>query len=279
MKHCLTVKRDLRMIGLASKIVYMQKNHWCGCSARQQKLSFMGPRRHYSHDPRGICPLLIFLCGGGWQKVDRNAWLPNLVSFAQQGYAVASVDYSVAPDTAFPEQIVEIKTAIRFLRAHASDFQIDPGQVVIMGESAGGYLAGLAALTGDQPAYQNTLYPGVSDAVQAAVLWYAPTGLQLMDNSKLHVKVDDFPDLCGLAGKQSPPFLLLHGLADHTVPWSQSERLYDALQNQGVASELILLENACHGDGLFIQDPVKERMLQFINRALQGRAPAAAREE
>lgn len=267
------------MIGLASDIVYMQKNHWCGCSARQLKLSFMGPRRHYVHDPKEICPLLVFLCGGAWQKVDRNVWIPNLVSFAQHGYAVACVDYSVMPDTTFPEQIVEIKTAIRFLRTHSAEFQIDPDHVVIMGESAGGYLAGLAALTGDEPSYKNEWYNTVSDAVQAAVLWYAPTGLHLMDNSKLRIKVDQFPDLCELVHEKMPPFLFLHGLSDHTVPYSQSERLYDTLQKKGVVSELFLLENACHGDGLFIQASVKERMLHFIDQALQGTQVAATWKE
>lgn len=272
MKTILQLERRLPMIGLATDIVYQQKMYWCHCSARPLRMSVMAPRQHYPGiDPTGRWPLIVFLCGGAWQKVDHNAWLPNLVAFVEHGYAVASVEYSVLPYTEHPEQVMEIKAAIRYIRAHAEVFSVDPGRIAIMGESAGGYLAGLAALTGDDPQYKDTHDPAQSDAVQAAVCWYPPTGLQLMDNSGLRVRVDNFPDLCGLVSPKSPPFLLLHGLADSQVPYQQSERLYDALQTAGIRSDLYQIDGADHADCLFVQPEMKGHILDFLDDTLGNR--------
>lgn len=268
MKYVLNMPREDKMIGLAADIVYMQKMYWCHCSARELKLSFMGPRQHYSYDTPGNCPLIVFLCGGGWQKVDRNAWIPNLVYYTEHGYAVASVDYSVLPYTEYPEQLMEVKAAIRFLRLHADEFHIDPNRISVMGESAGGYLAALAALTGDAAEYKDEHYPEQSDAVQAAVAFYPPVSLQLIDNSGLRIRVDHFPDLCDLISNNTPPFMLWHGLADELVPWEQSERLYDALQHAGVNSEYCLIEKANHADALFVQKQVKQRVCSFLDHHL-----------
>jgi acetyl esterase/lipase len=269
MKTTLRVERKDQLIALASEVVYMQKPYWCDCNAQQLKLSFMKPRHYYSYDDKKIYPLLIFLCGGGFQKMDRSVFLPELVYFAKKGYAVASVDYSTMPTTDYPERLIEVKTAIRFLRSHASEFCIDSDKIAIMGESAGAYLAGLAGLTGDDKQYKTGEYENVSDAVQAVVTWYAPVSFGNMDNSGLRIRTDQFPDLCGKVKEDTPPFLMMHGLEDGQVPYDQSERLYDTLQNHGVESDLYLLEGANHGDGLFIQEPVKHIISSFLDRYLK----------
>lgn len=269
MKEVLRLERRQPMIGLAIDVIYQQKMYWCNCSSRPLRMSVMAPRQYYAGiDPTGRWPVLVFVCGGGWEKVDHNAWLPNLVTFVERGYAVVSVEYSVLPYTQHPEQMMEIKAAIRYLRAHADAFHIDPDRIAIMGESAGGYLAGVVALTGDEEAYKDGHDAQCSDAVQATVCWYPPSGPQLMDNSALHVWVDNFPDLCTLVSDKTPPFLLLHGLQDRLVPYQQSERLYDALQAAGIPSDLYQLEGADHADCLFVQPEVKDRIADFLDKTM-----------
>ena len=166
MKKIISVTQEHPMVALASDITYMQKSFWCGCSAYPLKLSFMRARHRYAFDPEHEnYPCIVFVCGGAWEKVDRNVWMPNLAYYCQKGYAVASVDYSCLPVTVHPEQVTEIKTAIRFLRAHAADFRIDPERIAVMGESAGAYLAALTGLTCDEKEYRNEYYPEQSDAV------------------------------------------------------------------------------------------------------------------
>lgn len=268
MKQIWSLERKSKMIGLASDITYMQKTYWCHCSARALKMSFMSPRQHYTNDGTGEYPLIVFVCGGGWEKVDRNAWLPNLVYFVERGYAVASVDYSVLPYTEFPEPMMEIKAAIRFIRAHAKEFHILPEKIAVMGESAGAYLADFIALTGDDPQYRDAHNPEESDAVNACVSWYVPSATRDLTDIGLRVRVDNYPDLCDLVKKDSPPVLLFHGIGDTLIPYSQSERLYERLQEEKVVSELYLIEGADHADALFVQEEVKQKILEFLDRCL-----------
>ena len=97
MKKTISVQKAEPLALLASEVVYDQSAYWSNSTARQLKLSFMKPRQHAPGDPEGDYPLLVFLCGGAWMKVDRNAWIPELVYYVKHGFAVASVEYSVLP--------------------------------------------------------------------------------------------------------------------------------------------------------------------------------------
>lgn len=261
------------MIGLASEIVYLQKPFWCNMSARSLKLSFMAPRCYYDYDlhPQKALPLIVFLCGGAWQKMDRNAHMPNWAYFVDRGFAVASVEYSTMPFTEYPEALVEIKTAIRFLRSHAEQFHIDPDKVAIMGGSAGAYLANLAALTGNAPEFKNGYYENEKDSVQAVISLYTPSFPGPEAQKVLRVRVDNFPDLCAVAQKQQeplPPFLLLHGTEDNQVSHNESIRFYETLSARGCTCDLYLLEGANHADAAFVQPEMKQLMADFLEKRL-----------
>lgn len=117
MKKIISVTQEHPMVALASDITYMQKSFWCGCSAYPLKLSFMRARHRYAFDPEHEnYPCIVFVCGGAWEKVDRNVWMPNLAYYCQKGYAVASVDYSCLPVTVHPEQVTEVKTAMQLTK-------------------------------------------------------------------------------------------------------------------------------------------------------------------
>ncbi len=202
-------------------------------------------------------------------KQDRSVWLPELVFFAKHGYTVATVDYSTFVSTEFPEQLIEVKTAIRFLRTHASELNIDPARFASMGESAGGQLATWVAVTGDDPAYKTNDYPDQSDAVQCCAAWYPVTHInQFPKPENMRIRTDNYPDTCALANSNTPPTFLVHGTADSQVPHTQSIRLHDKLCDLEVACELYLLNGADHSDPKFVQPKVQEKMLGFLNKHL-----------
>lgn len=259
------------IIGLADKIVYSQSPCWCNATFRQLSLSLLRPRQYYSYDRTYICPLIVFICGGAFEQMDRNVWMGELAYFAKEGYAVACVEYSTLPRTRWPQQLIDIKQAIRFLRFHAAEYGIRADQIAVMGESAGGYLAALAGLTGDDPLYKTDENPMQSDAVQAVIAWYPVTDLPglIQTTEKYSVMshlTEHAPSLLDIVTSDSPPFLLVHGTDDEQVPYQHSERFYNCLQKNGVLADLYLLNGAHHNDAPFVQNEMKERIKDFLQR-------------
>lgn len=267
MKETIHVPVTAPLIGLASEIVYTQKPYWCNATYSQLKLSLLKPRKYYDYDPDDKYPVIVFLCGGAMEQMDRNVWMGELSWFAKRGWAIACVEYSTHPRTKWPEQIHDIKCAIRFLRAHAKEFGLDAGRIAAAGESAGGYLALAAALSGNMPEYDVGEYPEQSSTVQAVLAWY-PAVSCMHTAVQLHVDTSAMPDLLDWVTPDAPPAMLLHGTADQLVPHSESERMYEALKKAGVPADLYLLEGAHHNDAPFIQECMKERMLQFLEKHL-----------
>jgi acetyl esterase/lipase len=262
---------------LAADIIYSQKKEWCGGKYRQLKCSLLKPRCHYSYDENVIYPLIVWLCGGSFAEVDRNLWMPEMTYFAKHGWAVLSVDYSTTQLTYYPEQLEDVKAAIRYARAHAADFHIDPERVAIMGESAGGYLSVLTGCTNGVPEYEAGNYLDKSSTVQAIVAWYpvaTPATLSKKNWQETHFPryVADYPNLPDLSYSDVPPTMILHGTGDTLVPCSDGEDLYEALQKAGVDSELYLIEGANHADHHFVQDETKALILAFLNRRLGQKA-------
>lgn len=272
MKQTIRIPVREKVVCLAADIVYGQRQEWCEAKYRQLRLSLMKPRCHYPNDETRDYPLLVWLCGGSFAEVDRNVWMPELVYFAKRGYAVASVEYGVTSLTRFPEQLEDVKLAIRYLRAHAKELHIQPEHVAVMGESAGGYLSALTGLTGRNRAFDRGEYQDQSSDVQAVVTWYACTDTRdLGDPNVTHCPPDtaNYPVLMDLVTSGAPPMLLMHGTADTLVNCQQSEMLYDALQKANVESSLYLLEGANHADHPFAQDQCKAIMLEFLDRKLK----------
>lgn len=258
------------VIALTPEITYLQKPYWCHCSTQSLKMSLLSPRRHYAYDPElSPRPCILFFCGGAFMKQDRSVWLPELVYFARHGYTVAAVDYSTFAATEFPEPLIEVKTAIRFLRAHARELNLDPARFVSMGESAGGQLAAWAAVTGDEPSYREGENLDQSDAVQCCVAWYPVTHVnQFPKPNNMRIRTDNYPDTCALASKSTPPMFLAHGTADGQVPHTQSVRLHDKLQELGVDCQLCLLNGTDHSDPRFVLPEVQQKMLAFLDKHL-----------
>jgi acetyl esterase/lipase len=201
--------------------------------------------------PAGSLPAAVYVHGGGWRSGDRHAalvpWINPLL--AGNGIVAVSVSYRLSDEAAFPAQIHDVKAAVRWLRANAARYAVDPDRIGIWGDSAGGHLASLLALTDGMAELDGDCgTPGTSSAVQAVVARCTPTDFTdpvwTRDNDAL-VKLFGGPladraELCRLASPvhhahpAAPPFLLVHGTADEVVPYQQATRLAGALTAHGV---------------------------------------------
>jgi len=227
----------------------------------------------------GPFPAIISIHGGGFAFGDRRG--PDLaaaLNALERGYAVVSVDYRLSGEAAFPKQIHDVKAAIRFVRAHAAQYDINPEKLAVWGSSAGGNLAALAGTTGQLKELEDlTLgHEGVSSRVQAVVDWYGPTDFSQMDaqakaqgcgtSDQKHGAADSFESLylgatvseaselvqkanpISYITPDDPPFLLQKGDQDCTVPVGQSQLLADALQAAALDVQFDLLPGVGHGD-------------------------------
>ena len=273
MKKRLNIKLRENVICACTDIVYAQRKYWCDTAIRPLKLSMIYPRTFFKYDPKDKLPVILWLCGGAFTEVDHNVWLPELTYFAKHGYAIASVEYSVFSRTKFPQQIIDIKEAIRFLRANSGFYNINADNIAVMGESAGGYLTAAAAVTGETKEFDQGENLEYSSSVQAAVPWYPPVDMKEladMGNSAEFPKdLAQYLNPISLISEKTPPFLILHGMKDSQINYKNSEILYEALQQEGVPSDLCLIEDAEHADTPFVQKEIKDIILQFLDKYMK----------
>ncbi len=243
-------------------------------------------------------PAIVWVGGGGWVTQDFNAHLAELVGFAEGGYVVALIEYRLAGECKFPAQLIDIKAAIRYLRAHAEELNIDADRIGVLGESAGGHLAALIGTTGETREFDQGEHLDQSSAVQAACCWYTPVDFKLMteqlmekdgENGVVH-KEPIPPSVISIllggdplknpelvaranpltyAGENTPPFCLMHGTKDPVVPIAQSEMLHNELEAKGVPVSLYRIQGAPHASIHFYQPKTKEIVLKFFDSVLK----------
>jgi acetyl esterase/lipase len=228
---------------------------------RPLKLDIVRPRNL----PAEPMPVVIWVHGGGWRGGGSRGGISRLTSFAQRGYFCASIEYRVSGEAVFPAQIEDCKCAIRFLRAKAKEYHLDPDRIGVWGGSAGGHLVSLLGTTGDVKALEGSGgYPEFSSRVQAVCNWCGPSDMVKMLETSNANGQDAVSKLIGgsIAEKKEvaiqaspityvsencPPFLIMHGENDRTVPIDQSKTLHEALKKAGVESTLHIIENTGHG--------------------------------
>lgn len=253
-------------------------------------------------------PAVIYYHGGGWVRGDKATERERNIGgkLAAAGYVFVSVNYVLGP-RAWPANLLDCKNAVRFVRQHAARYGIDPDRIAAMGTSAGGHLAMMVGYTTDHAEFEPTApYAGVSSRVAAVVDFYGMTNLltrrqvesdgtptgQFMDSHApevLGVTRTENPARWRAASpvthvtKNSPPTLIVHGLADATVDYIQAVELANVLRARGVAHELRLLEGIGH---MFYLDDWKGQPMPdltpvvtaFLAKYLS-RAPLAAAKE
>jgi acetyl esterase/lipase len=218
---------------------------------------------YYPKVANGAVPAVLYVHGGGWTRGDKRAGVgtEDIPELATRGYLVAAINYRLAPQYKFPAQIEDVKCAVRFLRANAAAYGIDPNHIGAWGGSAGGHLVALLGVTDATAGFEgNGDYADQSSRVQAVVDMFGPTDLSAVFQGAappLMVQVfgttDKNSDIIKRASpvtwvsSDDPPFLILHGEKDTLVPLSQSEIFYDRLVAASVPATLITVKNAGHG--------------------------------
>ena len=209
-------------------------------------------------------PAVLFLHAGAWILGDKTvtSGVSEFEPYLERGYVIASIDYRLAPMAKFPAQIQDAMCAVRFLRARAAEFGIDPNHIAAMGASAGGHLAALlGVLKGDEFGAPSQ-YANESSRVQAVVDLFGPADLQAPDF--VSISLDAAQKVFGVdhlgpspqlkraspvtyVSSSSAPFLIIHGAEDSVVPLNQSVALAAKLTAAGVPVHLIVVQNAEHG--------------------------------
>jgi acetyl esterase/lipase len=247
----------------------------------------------------GPHPAVVCVHGGAWRVGDRKdlSRVSRMFDFgfpgksltrvfAERGFVAVSVGYRLAPHDKFPAQIEDLKTAVRYLRANAATFDIDPDRIGALGVSAGGHLASLLGTTDKSAGFDGSLYPDQSSRVQCVVDLFGPSDLTLYAETPGIEQAYFVPLLGGRArdhrelykraspieyvSKDDPPFLIVQGTADLLVPAIHSERLYDKLAAAGVEAELVLVKGKGHGWGGDLAARTTETVIRFLNEQLVG---------
>ncbi|MFB2863392.1 alpha/beta hydrolase fold domain-containing protein [Aeromonas sp. MdU4] len=285
-----TGKRE--QIDQLSGVIYCQVHSTR--SVRQLHLSLLVPRTS------DLKPAIVYFPGGGFTSADHEKFFEMRSALANAGFVVAAAEYRVVPDM-FPGLLEDGKTAIRYLRAHATEYGIDPARIGVLGDSAGGYLAQMVALTNGEHEFDKGEYLDRSSDVQAAATLYGISNLlnigegfspevqQLHKSSSateaLLVNGPAFRDFAGapisadpdkalaasplghLTGAK-PPFLIMHGSADTLVSPIQGKQLYEALRAKSSSVTYVLVEDAGHGDLSWYQQPVIDRVVTWFKTTL-----------
>jgi acetyl esterase/lipase len=203
-----------------------------------------------------------------------------------RGYVIVSADYRLSDEATHPAQIADVQAAIRWARARADEFGIDPQRIGIWGDSAGGHLAALAATAGDSRTFEpDGPYCDQSQAVQAACPIYPP-----VDLTDWPEEIDSIREVTGLLGgapadrqdvaadaspisyvsPAAPAHLLIHGDEDNIVPIEQSERMLRALKDVDVPVELIRLPGVGHcGEAVYPEPNIRAVIARFFDRYLK----------
>lgn len=242
------------------------------------------------HLPAGVRhpPLVVYAHGGAWRAGNKSEYPKFLVA---RGYAVASVDFRSSTEARFPADVQDIKAAIRFLRAQASDYGYRTDRIAMAGASSGAHLAALVGTTNGLAELEGNEgdHPQQSSAVQAVVSWYGASNLMtILDQSTpfghsvrepalkllLGALPGEVPELAKLASPithvdvKDPPAILLHGDQDPQMPVNQTLELEAAYRRAGVKVELVVVDGAKHGGDAFYTGEPAERVIAFLRRTI-----------
>jgi acetyl esterase/lipase len=235
-------------------------------------------------------PLLVWIHGGAWENGNKSA-MP-LAPFVEQGFAVASLDFSPASKARFPGQIHELKAAVRFLRAQAERYGYGAQRIGIAGASSGAHLAAVVGTSNGHAELEGALgeHRGESSDVQAIVSYFAATNLTtILAQSTpfgLNIREPALVRLLGATPKDveplarlaspvfqvdagDPPLILLHGDQDPQMPINQSHELEGAYAKAGLDVEMIVVHGAAHGGGAFYSPDNVERVAKFLDANLR----------
>lgn len=246
-------------------------------------------------------PAIIYFPGGGFTTTDYEKFIEMRFALAKAGFVVAAAEYRVVPNK-FPAILEDGKSAVRFLKAHADAYGIDASKIGVLGDSAGGYLSQMVAVTGNEKQFDKGDNLHVDSSVQAAATLYGISDLRNIGAGfdeaiqKVHqspavteallvngVAFNEYPGASILSDsdkalaasslghikKNLPPFLIMHGTQDKLVSPVQSEQLYEALKQSGNRVTYVKVEGAAHGDTVWFQKPIIDKVVTWFKDNLK----------
>jgi acetyl esterase/lipase len=232
----------------------------------------------------GLHPAVIAIHGGGFTAGDRSSFSEMILRLAEHGYVAVAIDYRLAPSAQFPSALQDVKAAVRFLRANAAKYAIDPDRIGVIGDSAGATLALLLAFTPEVPEFESGgPNRDQSSRVSCVVSVNGMTDLAHLELEGTEVAtlpqflggdVANVPREYQLASPISwitpaaPPVFAIHAPRDPFVPYEQSKLLVEALHRVGAQAELMSVDGAGYGFDGPSKAVVERRALEFLNRHL-----------
>jgi acetyl esterase/lipase len=249
----------------------------------------------------GPFPAIAFIHGGAFMMCDKaDGQVQPFLEATRRGYVVVSFNYRLSGEALFPAGIQDVKAGLRFLRANAAKYHIDPDRIAAAGGSSGGnYACMICVLSGrkelDDPSLGNAAF---SSDVQAGVAWFPPTDFLLMD-SQLHenglgpedhneadspesrylgCQITKLPPEKVQAANPAayihagmPPMFIEHGRLDHLVPWQQSKIFVEKIRQVCGEDRVIyeILENADHADRQFDSPANMEKVFAFLDKTIK----------
>ena len=277
-----TIKNNPDMLGLVD-----MKTNIVFSSANGEELALQLLKPMWKSAGSGF-PLVVFIQGSAWTKPDQFWQIPQLSMLARRGYVIASVTHRSCWNAPAPAFLKDVKTALRFLRTHAAEYDINPERVCAFGTSSGGNTALMLGLTGNDPAFETGEWAGVSTAVNCVVDCFGPTDLNKMIEEQYGAMPRDKENLLYALGGADPaayqqtlsqispiqyvkegvslpPFLILHGDADTVVLYEDSEALYDKLIACGHEADFVHITDAPH-EGSFWSGELLDIIFDFIEK-------------
>lgn len=237
----------------------------------------------------GKAPLLVYVQGSAWMEQNVYSRIPMFTDFVRAGYTVASVKYRSATKAKYPAYIQDVKSAIRFLRANAEKYGIDPDRVAVWGDSSGGNTAALIGVTGDMEEFKTEDNKEYSDAVNCVVDFYGPTDCGRINetprNPVFIADKNNIPEDILFGGcvaenpeiakpgdpctyisedKAIPPIMIAHGDWDEMVPFNQSVILYKKLLECNKTAQFFKVVGAGHGVHFWTKELMGE-VIKFLD--------------
>ena len=232
---------------------------YCNGGGKSLLMDILLPKKP-SPAPR---PAVLFLHGGGWENGDKEDHTVAAL-LASSGFVAATINYRLSGEATFPAAIEDSKCAVRYLRAQAARYGIDPERIGAMGSSAGGHLAMLVGCADEQAGLEGSGgWQDVSSRVKAVVSYFGPSDFTVEEagvetdsvglvRKFLGGTIEEKPELYRRASPityispGTPPLLMIHGDRDNVVPIEQSERMLRAYREVGQSAEMIRVEGAGH---------------------------------
>ncbi len=281
-----------KIIDVVSNVTYAQIKSLT--SIRAMKMTVLVPRTE------DLKPAVVYFPGGGFTTSAHEKYIQMRMALAQAGFVVAAAEYRTVPDM-FPSLLEDAKSAVRYLRAHAEDFGIDPDRIGALGDSAGGYVVQMLGTTDGEKGWDKGDYLDKSSDVQAVVSIYGISDLTSIgagyspEIQKVHESPAATEALLvfgpafgtnpgssvtsekekaleaspiGHVDGTEPPFLLMHGDEDPLVSPVQSAQMFEKLKGENVDVQYIVVKGAKHGDISWYQPNIIGTVVDWFKEKL-----------